>query len=91
MNVRRGDFNARVPDLAVEAAAIMREAGDRQALAQTLHLTGLLTWVEDGAWKRAVQLVEEGRALAATARAPGVIASATHMLCVIALLRSGIG
>ena len=87
MNVRRGDFNARVPDLAVEAVAIMREAGDRQALAQTLHLTGLLTWVEDGAWKHAVQLVEEGRALAATTRAPGVIASATHMLGVIALMR----
>jgi predicted ATPase/DNA-binding SARP family transcriptional activator len=91
MNVRRGDFTARVPDLAVEAVAIMREAGDEQALAQTLHLTGLLTWVEDGAWKRAVQLVEEGRALATTARAPGVIASATHMLGVIALLRSGSG
>jgi predicted ATPase/DNA-binding SARP family transcriptional activator len=91
MNVRRGDLTARVPDLAVEAVAIMREAGDDQALAQTLHLTGLLTWVEDGAWKRAVQLVEEGRALATAERAAGVIASATHMLGVITLLRGGGG
>jgi predicted ATPase/DNA-binding SARP family transcriptional activator len=89
MNVRRGDLTARVPDLAVEAVAIMREARDDQALAQTLHLTGLLTWVEDGAWKRAVQLIEEGRALATKVRAAGVIASATHMLGVIALLRGG--
>ena len=65
----------------------MREVADEQALAQTLHLTGLLAWVEDGAWEHAVQLVEEGRSLAATAGAAGVVASATHMLGVIALLR----
>jgi tetratricopeptide (TPR) repeat protein len=77
-----------VPDLAVEAVAIMREAGDDQALAQTQHLTGPLTWVEDGAWKHAVQLVEEGRTLATTVGAAAVVASATHMLGVITLLRS---
>ena len=87
MNVRRGDLTARVLDLPVEAVAIMREVGDDQARAQTLHLTGLLAWVEDSAWKHAVQLVEEGRALATRVRADGVIASATHMLGVIALLR----
>jgi predicted ATPase/DNA-binding SARP family transcriptional activator len=91
MHLRRGDLTARVPDLAGEAAAIMREAADEQALAQTLHLTGLLTWVEDGGWKRTVQLVEEGRALAATVGAGGVVASATHMLGVIALLRGDSG
>ena len=69
--------------LPVEAVAIMREAGDDQALAQTLHLTGLLAWVEDGAWTHAVQLVEEGRTLATRAGAAGVVASATHMLGVI--------
>jgi predicted ATPase/DNA-binding SARP family transcriptional activator len=91
MHVRRGDLTARVPDLAGEAAAIMRQVADEQALAQTLPLTGLLTWVDDGAWEHAVQLVEEGRALASRAGAAGVIASATHMLGVIALLRSGGG
>ena len=87
MEVRRGDPTARRLSLVAEAAAIMREVGDDQALAQTLHLTGLLAWVEDGAWEHAVQLVEEGRFLAATAGAAGVVASATHMLGVIALLR----
>ena len=87
MEVRRGDGSARVLDLAVEAAAIMREVADDKALAQVLHLTGLLAWVDDGAWRQAVRLVEEGRSLAATAGADGMVASATHMLGVIALMR----
>jgi predicted ATPase/DNA-binding SARP family transcriptional activator len=87
MRVRRGDANIRVRDLAVEAAAIMRQDGDEQALAHSLHLTGLLAWAEDGAWAQAVRLVEEGRSLAAKVGAAGVVASATHMLGVIALLR----
>jgi predicted ATPase/DNA-binding SARP family transcriptional activator len=87
MSVRRGDLNAAVRDRAIEAATIMREAADDQVLAHTLHLTGLLAWVEDGAWEHAVRLVEEGRSLAATAGAAGVVASATHMLGVIALMR----
>jgi predicted ATPase/DNA-binding SARP family transcriptional activator len=87
MSVRRGDLSAAVRDRAIEAATIMREAADDHALAHTLHLTGLLAWVEDGAWEHAVRLVEEGRSLAATAGAAEVVASATHMLGVIALLR----
>ena len=87
MEVRRGDGSARVLDLAVEAAAIMREVADDKALAQVLPLTGLLAWVDDGAWEQAVRLVEEGRSLAATAGADGMVASATHMLGVIALMR----
>jgi tetratricopeptide (TPR) repeat protein len=87
MKVRRGDANSRVRDLAVEAATIMRQDGDEHALALSLHLTGLLAWAEDGAWKRAVLLVEEGRSLAAKIGAAGVVASATHLLGVIALLR----
>jgi tetratricopeptide (TPR) repeat protein len=43
--------------------------------------------VEDGAWEHAVELVEEGRSLAATPGAVGLIANATHLLGVIALLR----
>jgi len=86
MQVRRGDL-VRVRERAVEAAAIMRKVDDGPALAQTLHLTGLLAWVEDGAWEQAVHLVEEGRSLAATVGDTGVVASATHMLGVIALLR----
>jgi predicted ATPase/DNA-binding SARP family transcriptional activator len=87
MRVRHGDLNASALELAVEAAAIMRKAADDQALAQTLHLTGLLAWVEDDAWEQGVELVEEGRSLAARAGAAGVVASATHMLGVIALQR----
>jgi predicted ATPase/DNA-binding SARP family transcriptional activator len=87
MSVRRGALSAAVRDRAIEAAMIMREAADDQVLAHTLHLTGLLAWVEDGAWEHAVRLVEEGRSLAATAGAAGVVASATHMLGVIALMR----
>jgi predicted ATPase/DNA-binding SARP family transcriptional activator len=87
MHVRRGDPTARVADLAGEAAAIMREVADEPALAHALHLTGLLTWVEDGDWRDAVQQIEEGRALASKVGAAGVVASATHMLGVIALLR----
>jgi tetratricopeptide (TPR) repeat protein len=87
MSVRRGALSAAVRDRAIEAATIMREVADEQALAQTLHLTGLLAWVEDDAWEQAVRLVEEGRSLAATAGAAGLVASATHMLGVIALMR----
>jgi predicted ATPase/DNA-binding SARP family transcriptional activator len=87
MEVRRGDGSDGALDLAVEAAAIMREFADDEALAEILHLTGLLAWVDDGAWERAVRLVEESRSLAATAGAAGVVASATHMLGVIALMR----
>jgi predicted ATPase/DNA-binding SARP family transcriptional activator len=87
MDVRRGDGSARVLDLAVEAAAIMREVADDRAPAQILDLTGLLAWVDDGAWRQAVRLVEEGRSLAATSGAAGMVASATHMLGVIALMR----
>jgi predicted ATPase len=87
MRVRRGDLTAPLLELAVEATAIMREVADDRALAHTLHLTGLLAWVEDDAWKRSVQLVEEGRSLAARVGDAGVVASATHMLGVIALLR----
>jgi tetratricopeptide (TPR) repeat protein len=76
-----------VRDRAIEAATIMREVADEQALVHTLHLTGLLAWVEDDAWEQAVRLVEEGRSLAATAGAAGLVASATHMLGVIALMR----
>jgi predicted ATPase/DNA-binding SARP family transcriptional activator len=87
MHVRRGDPTARVADLAGEAAAIMREVADEPALAHALQLTGLLAWVEDGDWRDAVQQIEEGRALASKVGAAGVVASATHMLGVIALLR----
>jgi predicted ATPase/DNA-binding SARP family transcriptional activator len=87
MEVRRGALSAAVRDRAIEAAAIMREVADEQTLAHTLHLTGLLAWVEDDAWEQAVRLVEEGRSLAATAGAAGMVASATHMLGVIALMR----
>jgi predicted ATPase/DNA-binding SARP family transcriptional activator len=90
MKVRRGDLTTRLLDLGVEAAAIMREVGDGQELAHTLHLTGLLAWVEDGAWEHSVELVEEGRSLAATVGAAGVVASATHVLGVIAVMR-GVG
>ena len=91
MRVRRGELGAHVPGLAGEAVAIMREVGDERELAQALHLTGLLAWVEDGGWRHAVQLVEEGRALAAGAGAAGVVASATHMVGVISLLRGDSG
>jgi predicted ATPase/DNA-binding SARP family transcriptional activator len=87
MSVRRGALSAAVRDRAIEAATIMREVADEQALVHTLHLTGLLAWVEDDAWEQAVRLVEEGRSLAATAGAAGLVASATHMLGVIALMR----
>jgi predicted ATPase len=87
MRVRRGDLTAPVLELALEATAITREVADEEVLAQTLHLTGLLAWVEDGAWERGVELVEEGRSLAVAVGGGGVVASATHMLGVIALLR----
>jgi predicted ATPase len=87
MSVRRGALSAAVRDRALEAPTIMREVADQQGLAHTLHLTGLLAWVEDDAWEHAVRLVEEGRSLAEAAGAAGVVASATHMLGVIALMR----
>jgi predicted ATPase/DNA-binding SARP family transcriptional activator len=87
MEVRRGDPSARLLDLADQAVGIMREVGDDRALAHTLHLAGLLAWVGDDAWERAVGLVEEGRSLAATVGDGGVVASATHMLGVIAASR----
>jgi predicted ATPase/DNA-binding SARP family transcriptional activator len=87
MEVRRGDPTTRLQDLGAEAVAITREVGNDQALAQILHLAGLLAWVVDDAWEHAVQLVEEGRSLAARAGAAGVVASATHMLGVIAASR----
>jgi tetratricopeptide (TPR) repeat protein len=87
MQVRHGDLTAPVLELALEAAAITREVADEVVLAQTLHLTGLLAWLEDSAWEDGVQLVEEGRSLAATGSGGGVAASATHMLGVLALLR----
>jgi predicted ATPase/DNA-binding SARP family transcriptional activator len=90
MKVRRGELSGRELDLGVEAAVILRDAGDHHALAQTLPLTGLLAWVEDGAWEHAVQLVEEGRTLAVTMRAGQMVANATHMLGVIALLRGAV-
>ena len=87
MAMRRGDSSARLAGLRVEAVGIMREVGDGQALAQTLHLAGLLAWLVDDGWERAADLVEEGRALAASVADRGVVASATHLLGVIALSR----
>lgn len=87
MEVRRGDPTARVVKLADEAVGILREVGDEQALAQTLHLAAPLAWVVDDGWKRAVDLVEMSRSLADTVGDVGVVASATHMLGVIALSR----
>jgi predicted ATPase/DNA-binding SARP family transcriptional activator len=87
MEVRRGDPAGRLVDLGGEAVAIMREVGDDQALAQTLHRASLLAWVVDDAWEHAVELAEESRSLAASGPDAGVVASATHMLGVIALSR----
>jgi predicted ATPase/DNA-binding SARP family transcriptional activator len=87
MRVRRGDLTAPVLELALEATAIMREVADQEVLAQTLQLTGLLAWAEDGAWEHGAELVQEGRWMAAAVGGGGVVASATHMLGVIALLR----
>jgi predicted ATPase/DNA-binding SARP family transcriptional activator len=87
MEVRRGDPTVRVSELGVEAVGIMREVGSEQALAQTLHLAGLLAWVLADDWERAIDLVEEGRSLAAAFGDSGAVASATHMLGVIALSR----
>ena len=74
-------------DLGVEAVAIMRAVGDDRTLAQTLHLTGLLAWVSDHGWQRAVELVQEARTLATTVGDAGAVASATHTLGVIAVSR----
>ena len=87
IEVRRGDPTARQIDLGIEAVAIMRAVGDDRALAQTLHLTGLLAWVSDDGWQRAVGLVQEARTLATAAGDAGAVASATHTLGVIAVSR----
>jgi predicted ATPase/DNA-binding SARP family transcriptional activator len=87
MEVRRGDPSGRLPDLGVEAVGITREVGDDQALSRTLPLAGLLAWLVDDGWERAADLVEEGRSLAARVADAGMVASATHMLGVIALSR----
>ena len=87
IEVRRGDPAARQIDLGIEAVAIMRAAGDDRALAQTLHLTGLLAWVSDHGWQRAAGLVQEARTLATAAGDAGAAASATHTLGVIAVSR----
>ena len=87
IEVRRGDPATRQIDLGIEAVAIMRAAGDDRALAQTLHLTGLLAWVSDHGWQRAAGLVQEARTLATAAGDAGAAASATHTLGVIAVSR----
>jgi len=87
IEVRRGDPTARQIDLGIEAVAIMRAVGDDRALAQTLHLTGLLAWVCDHGWQRAVDLIQEARTLATAAGDAGAVASATHTLGVIAVSR----
>ena len=87
IEVRRGDPATRQIDLGIEAVAIMRAAGDDRALAQTLHLTGLLAWVSDHGWQRAAGLVREARTLATAAGDAGGVASATHTLGVIAVSR----
>jgi tetratricopeptide (TPR) repeat protein len=65
----------------------MRAAGSDQALAQTLHLAGMLAWVVEDGWQRAAELVEEGRVLAAAAADVPAVANATHTLGVLALAR----
>ena len=65
----------------------MRAVGDDRALAQTLHRTGLLAWVSDHGWQRAVGLVQEARTLATAVGDAGAVASATHTLGVIAVSR----
>jgi predicted ATPase/DNA-binding SARP family transcriptional activator len=87
MELRRGGPAARQLDLGVEAVAIMRADGDDRALAQTLHLAGMLAWVVDDGWQQAVDLVDESRLLAAAAADVGAVANASHTLGVIALAR----
>ncbi|HJY96755.1 MAG TPA: tetratricopeptide repeat protein, partial [Streptosporangiaceae bacterium] len=64
-----------------------RAVGDDRTLAQTLHLTGLLAWVSDHGWQRAVDLLQEARTLATAVGDAGAVASATHTLGVIAVSR----
>jgi tetratricopeptide (TPR) repeat protein len=65
----------------------MRAVGDDRSLAQTLHLSGLLGWVSNHGWQRAVDLVQESCTLASTIGDAGAVASATHTLGVIAVSR----
>jgi predicted ATPase/DNA-binding SARP family transcriptional activator len=90
LQVRRGAFSARELDLGLEAAAILRDAGDDHALAQCLPLIGLLAWIEDADWEGSARLVEEGRALAASLGAIGLVANATDVRGVIALVRGAV-
>ena len=87
MELRRGGPVGPQLDLGAEAISIMRAVGDDRALAQTLHLAGMLAWVVEDGWQRAAELVEEGRVLAATAADVPAVANATHTLGVIALAR----
>jgi predicted ATPase len=87
MELRRGGPAGPQLDLGVEAISIMRATGDDRALAQTLHLAGMLAWVVEDGWQRAAELVEEGRVLAAAAGDIPAVANATHTLGVIALAR----
>jgi predicted ATPase/DNA-binding SARP family transcriptional activator/tetratricopeptide (TPR) repeat protein len=87
MAVRRGDPAIQVSRLGTEAVSIMRETGDTRALARTLHLAALLSWVVDGESSHSVGLAEEARTLANSAGAIDVAVSATHLLGVMALSR----
>ncbi|HEX8863410.1 MAG TPA: BTAD domain-containing putative transcriptional regulator [Actinomycetes bacterium] len=90
LQVRRGALSDRELDLGLEGAAILRDAGDDHALAQSLPMIGLFAWIEDSDWERSVRLVEEGRALAASLRATGLVANAADVLGVITLLRGAV-
>ena len=90
LHVRRGALGPRELDLGLEAAAILREAGDDHALAQFLPMIGLLAWIEDAEWERAVQFTEEARGLAASLGAADLVANATDVRGVIALLRGAV-
>jgi predicted ATPase/DNA-binding SARP family transcriptional activator len=91
MRIRRGDLGGRELDLGVEATAILRDAADDQGLAHTLPMTSLLAWAEDDAWEDTASLLQEGRSLAERVGAAGAVASATHMLGVLDLLRGARG
>lgn len=88
MEVRRGDATGRLLDLAGDdTVSIMRELGDDRALAETLPIAGLLSWLAEEDWQHAEDLIVEGRALAVTVSESAVAASATHLLGVIAVAR----
>ena len=87
MDLRRGGLGSLQLELGTEAISIMREVGDDRALAKTLHLAGMLAWVEEDGWRRATALVEESRALAALTADGPAVADAAHTLGVIALAR----